>query len=280
MKPTSWQFYLSPSQAWFGMLKACEEATVSIDLEQYIFNLDSVGKKFLEVCIKKAHEGIKVRILCDAVGSYKMFISRVPKILAKAGIEVVFHNSFIIGTPGHFTTWFFRDHRKLLVVDNKIGFTGGICLAEEMSNWRDTHVKIEGGVVEQMTRAFSQMWDRSRKTKLFQKSKLKYISIDEFSYIPQSPLPRKRYLYYLLINNIRKAKDYIYLTTPYFLPNHRLLKVLKQAIRRGVKVHILIPLNSDHPIVDKASHTFLPMCSKVVFAFLDIQPLFMLKRLL
>lgn len=252
---TKWTFYKRSHTAWDAMLRACEDATLSIDLEQFIFVNDVVGKRFLEVCRRKAREGIRVRLLCDAAGSFGFFTSTIVNDVRKDGVEVVFFNTFIPGAFHTHTWWFFRDHRKLLIVDNKVAFTGGICLSHEMRDWRDTHVEIHGEVLLEMRQAFEAMWERAHKRR---KRKISQIKIGEqgFNYVTNTPRPRKRFLYYRLVDAIRTSKQYIYLTTPYFVPDSRFLRVLLLARRRKVDIRIIVPERSDHPLVDIGSRSF------------------------
>ncbi len=252
---TTWKFYTEQHEAWEAMLTECEKATRSIDLEQFIFINDSVGKRFLEVCTKKAKEGVRVRILCDAGGSFSFYRSTILNDLQRSGLEIVFFNSFIPGSFRNHTIWFFRDHRKLLVVDQKIGFTGSLCLTSEVKNWRDTNVRIEGEVVIEMQEAFNDMWERAAKRKYRSTMEVK-VGAEGFNYITSIPRPRRRFLYYSLIEAIRSARKTIYLTTPYFVPDRRFLRVLKLARQRGVEVKLIVPEHSDHPLVDFGAHSF------------------------
>lgn len=254
-KNTIWKFYTEPKEAWAAMLLACRAATRSIDLEQFIFDYDEIGQQFLDVCMQKAKEGVKVRILCDAAGSFSFFRASFINNLRQEGLEIVFFNSFIPGTLRNHSIWFFRDHRKLLVVDQKIGFTGSICLTDEVKTWRDTHVKIEGEVVIEMLETFNHMWERAHKRK-YRGNSLTKVGSEGFNYVPSIPRPRQRFLYYRLIEAIRSAEKYIYLTTPYFVPDRRFLRVLELATRRGVEVKLLVPERSDHTLVDIAARSF------------------------
>jgi len=211
--------------------------------------------EFIEVLIQKAMQGLKVRMLCDAAGSHTLFRSfSLLSRMEEAGIHISFFNSFIIGRPGHYSTWFFRDHSKLLIIDSEHAYTGGVCIAGDMSNWRDTMVQIGGSVVAEMEEAFREMWHRSEKTTY--NRRLMARSESDFHYHINAPLPKKRALYWALIEAIRQAKHYVYLTTPYFLPDRRLIRVLRLASRRGVDVRLLLPENSNHAIVDLASSSY------------------------
>jgi cardiolipin synthase len=259
MTDTSWKFYKTSEEAWQAMFLAIEEAKESIDLEQYIFFFDSIGRMFLEALSNKAQQGVKVRLFCDSVGSYSFIRSGAAKELEKAGVKITFFNPVTPWHPNNESLWYFRDHRKLIVIDKRIGFTGGVCLGADMRGWRDSHVRIEGPVISDMVHSFEIMWGKAYRNVRFLLKKQRRLREDEnlpFRYLTSAPLPGKRYLYRELIRAIKSAKSYIYLTTPYLLPDSRLLRSLKAAVRRGVEVRILVPVKANILIVDIGMQTF------------------------
>ncbi len=266
MKETHWKLYADSQETWQAMLDACASATKSIELEQFIFVDDTVGKQFIDVCSARAQAGVKVRFLWDAAGSFSFFGSTLADELAKKGIELVFFKTLIPGffKLSNYRSWFFRDHRRTLVVDGRIGFTGGIGVWEKMRTWRDMHVRIEGPVVTDMQKSFERMWARAKEIKIPRaEKKLRKREVKErlrnaaeFLYETSSPLPRRRFIYVRLIEAIQSARKSIYITNPYFVPTKRLLRVLCLAAHRGVDVKIIIPEFSDHPVVDLAARSY------------------------
>ncbi len=257
MKETSWKLYTSNEETLSSMIEACEHATKTIELEQFIFVADTFGNKLIDVCARKASEGVKVRFIWDAAGSFSFFGAGIIEDLKKKGIELVFFKTLFpafFDVP-NYKSWYFRNHRRSLIIDKKVAFTGSICIYEKMKDWRDTNVRVEGLVVHDILKAFERMWDRAHGRKL---AKIKYeqASEHEFMYVSNNPLPRKRRLYNHTVDAIRHARKYIYITTPYFVPTHRLARVLKLAAHRGVDVKILMPEWSDHPFVDLSARTF------------------------
>jgi cardiolipin synthase len=123
-----------------------------------------------------------------------------------------------------------------------------------MKNWRDTNLRIEGSIVSEMQNAFDRMWSRA----LDQKPLPKRVKVrhHEFRYITNYPVPGRRHLYNDLVESIRHARKYIYITTPYLVPTRRLSRVLRLAAHRGVDVKIIMPETSNHPFVDLAARTF------------------------
>lgn len=257
MKETYWKLYTENEEGWEAMLAACESAEKSIDLEQFIFITDDIGKRFIEVCARKASQGVKVRFIWDAAGSFTFFGSSIIEDLKNKGIELIFFKTLF---PNFFEihnykSWYFRNHRRTLVIDSLIAFTGSICVSDKMINWRDTVVRIEGPVVKDMQSAFERMWDRASRKKL-PKIKRDQHSDHEFKYITNNPLPRNRRLYNHVVEAIRQSKESIHITTPYFVPTRRLLRVLRLAAHRGVNIKIMIPQSTDYPIVDICGRSF------------------------
>ncbi len=276
MKPTRWKLYNDAHDTWEAMIAACEKAEHSIDLEQFIFVNDDIGKKIIEVCVRKAAQGVHVRFLWDAAGSFNLFGSGLATDLRKKGIDLVFFKTLI---PGFFKvpdyrSWFFRDHRKTLLIDGRIGFTGGVGVWEKLRNWRDTHLEIEGPVVSDIQAAFDAMWmrathDKSKEEKSEHKKNRKLRKEmrraekrkigkngSEFSYITNNPLPGKRRIYHALVDAIRGAHESVFIVTPYFVPTRRLSRVIRLAAHRGVDVRIVVPKASDHPVVDIAARSY------------------------
>lgn len=255
--PTSWNLYTSNEESWQAILEDCKKATHSIVLEQFIFATDDFGTKLIDICAERAKAGVKVRFLWDAAGSFSFWGSSIAEDLRKKGIELIFWKTLI---PGYFKvpnirSWFLRDHRRTIVIDEKIGYTGSICIKDGMKGWRDTNARFEGPVAAHMQNSFDRMWSRALNQKHLP---TKTVSRDpEFTYETNYPAPGKRRLYRTLVDAIRNAERYIYITTPYFVPTHRLARVIKLAAHRGVDVKIIIPERTDHyPALDLGARSF------------------------
>ena len=244
--PTSWTLYASNEDAWVAMFTDCARAKKSIVLEQFIFANDELGKKLIDICAERAATGVKVRFLWDAAGSFTIFGSDIVTDLKKRGIELIFWKTLIPGyfKVPNFRSWYLRNHRRTLVIDGQIGYTGSICIRDSMKDWRDTNARFEGLVVRETQNAFDRMWGRAKNDKPLPKRV--HASDHEFSYITNYPSPGRRHVYSQLIDAIRIARNYIYITTPYFVPTHHLLRVIKLAANRGVDVQIILPERTDH----------------------------------
>jgi len=261
MEDTTWQFYLNSEDAWEGMLADCVKAEKSIDFEQFILVNDEIGKRFFDVFIEKVKQGVKVRLICDSAGSYGFYNSSFSKKLIKEGLEIKFFNHISPWRIKNFTSWFFRDHKKIMIIDGKIGYTGGVGIDNSMKGWRDTQVKISGPVVDEMQYVFNQMWEIIEQGKFLRFKFPPYLS-GKSRFFTVSPHFRQRIYYRKFINKIKTADKFIFLTTPYFVPNQRFFIHLRRAAIRGVDVRIIVPENSDHPLVDTASRSYFGLTLK------------------
>jgi cardiolipin synthase len=129
-----------------------------------------------------------------------------------------------------------------------------MCVKDRFKNWRDLNVRLSGPVVLEMSSAFDRMWHRATAQKPLPK---RIKSRDpEFRYVTNFPAPGRRHVYAELVEAIRSARKYIYITTPYFVPSRRLARVLKLAAHRGIDVKIIIPEKSDHYAVDLGARSY------------------------
>lgn len=250
----SWKIYKYTKQSLTAIIEEINKSQWTIEIECFYFEPDETGKKFMEALLNAKERGVKVRCLFDSIGS--MNLSGIYlKSLIDAQIEVEFFNWLSPWSSKSKKWWFFRDHRRTFIFDNKVAFTGGICIGDQVIDWRETVIRFEGKVVEQATQAFEWMWLHCQKRNVRIHPE-PILTVDAMMYSTQSPLPRQRYLYYQIVRAFRNARTEILITTPYFLPGYKLVRLIKKARERGVKVSIILPKNSDHPVVDIGTQTF------------------------
>lgn len=257
----SWKLYTNNPDTWQAMLALIRNARHTIDIEQFIFVDDEIGSEFIKALTEKAKAGIRVRVLLDAAGSFTLFGSAFVAELSENNIQVGFFNRFI---PQAFAfhsqkLWFFRNHRRSLIVDagteHSTAITGSHCVWEKARSWRDTSMLVTGEPAQEVSRAFSIMWNRANSVKTdwgFDKP----TATEGINYVYQSPFRSKKFIYNRLIEAIRGAHSYVYITVPYFVPDHRLVRVIRLAAKRGVDVRIILPKKSDHPVVDLAGQAY------------------------
>ena len=243
-----------------AMLQAIAQAQQTITFETYIYWSESIGQKFADALTERAKAGVKVHVLLDWVGSVKMEQRYLDQMKA-AGIEVErYHEPHW----SHLPRLNNRTHRKLLVVDGRIGFTGGVGIADQWSGdarnpkeWRDTHFRVEGPVVAQMQAVFMDNWIKAKGSVLHDAAYFPALparggmSAQVFSSSPTGGSESMQLMYLMAIT---AARDSIQLANSYFVPDAMTTAALAAAARRGVKVRIITPgEHIDAEIVRKAS---------------------------
>jgi cardiolipin synthase len=240
MSDTEWIYYTTPKDAWQGMYEACEKATESIDFEQYIFKLDAVGKRFVELFKRKSEEGVKIRFLCDMVGSWELFFSLERRAMVKGGIDLKFYNNVLPfnSKRSKHCGFFPRDHRKILVVDHDKAFIGGVCFDASMADWRDTHVQVNSGVAKELQETFDAIWNTTCKNECLVEM-ADYDKRQDSNLVLNVPGNSRAQLRDKVLKALDEAKNRIWITTPYFVPADIVSDRLLSAITRGVDVRII-----------------------------------------
>lgn len=242
---------------YFSELK---KASHHIHILFYIVKDDAFSQEFFSILKTKATEGIEVRLLLDRLGSHKVKKTDIQALKA-SGVKFAFSNR--IKFPYLFYSSQVRNHRKISIIDGKIGYLGGFNIAKEyvdqdpkLSPWRDYHLKITGESVPFLQREFFIDWNEySTETVL-----------DDSDYIVEQPKGKVAHLYApteanLLeeryIRLIQKATKSIMIGSPYFIPSRRLFHNLLYACKRGIKIIIVVPYVTDHILVQEASYRYL-----------------------
>lgn len=257
------RLFTTVPEVWESMLDDCSKAERFIYFEQYIFTADAAGTKFLEIFKEKARQGVVVRVLLDTVGSWSLYRStRILDELKKAGVEVRWYNRVAPLLLYKAASYFFRNHRKLLIVDNTVAHLGGLGVKASMATWRDTHGRLIGPVVAAMAQSFSELW-RKNKRSLPHVLGRPRTSVgsggDMYQFLPNSPARGKRFLYHAMRSAIRRARYRVWITVPYFIPDLGLFRVLQRAAKQGVDVKIILPHASDLPVLDTAGRSYFGM---------------------
>ena len=249
-----------------AMFAAIRNARDHVNLETYIIEDDEIGRQFSDVLLEQQTRGVQVNLIYDSVGGIstpKAFFER----LKAGGIEVLEFNP--INPLEARATWALnnRDHRKLLVVDGRTAFLGGINISSVYSSgsrvmsragpggesiaWRDTDIRVEGPVVAEFQKLFLETWRKQKGKPLAQKEyfpALKAEGTDIVRAVGSTPDDPFSLMYLTLISAIGNAEKHIYLTNAYFVPDPQLLKALAAAVGRGVDVKLLLPGHSDSEV--------------------------------
>lgn len=243
-----------------AMLAAIRSARHTVTFETYIYWSGTVGNQFADALAERARAGIKVHVLLDWVGSGKMDDTLLEKML-QAGVEVRKYRPLHWYQLGRFNN---RTHRKLLIVDGRMGFTGGVGIAEQWTgdaqdpdHWRDTHFQVEGPVVAQMQAAFMDNWMETTGKVLHHAEYFPVLqpagdtAAQTFTSSPSSGSQSMALMYLLAITAATKS---IQLSSSYFVPDELVRQALIAAVRRGVRVQVIVPgKNIDAEAVRRAS---------------------------
>lgn len=242
-----------------SMLQALRAATQTITFETYIYWRGDIADQFAAVLEQKAREGVSVKVLLDWVGSIPMEETLVERMRA-AGVEVVRFRPVSWRTIDKVNN---RTHRKIVVVDGRIGFTGGVGIGDEWNGdvrtraeWRDTHYRVEGPVVAEFQAAFAEHWLEATGELLMGDRFFPAIAAagDRAAQVVTSSTNQRSVMHLMLMTALAAAETRIVLGTPYFVPDETTRHQLLAARRRGVEIDILVPgETTDARIVRKAS---------------------------
>jgi cardiolipin synthase len=253
-----------------AMLSAIDEARERIYIESFIWKGDAVGQEFKKRLIQRASEGIEVFVLFDSFGNlvvprkFKFF----PPPIHELRYQAIMSPLQILD-PRHYAL----DHRKLLVVDGKTAFIGGYNIGSLYATaWRDTHLRISGPAAADLGHSFEDFWNQhaprsQRICHHYQRHFDPLIQLHGNSAVRLTFPIRDMY-----IEGIDRAKQHIYLSNAYFIPDHIFLDALKAAAARGVDVQILVPWRSNHVIADWLARGYFTECLKAgmrVFCYKD-----------
>ncbi len=257
-----------------AMLDAIADARDHINLETYILDDDDVGRRFADALIARQRTGVQVNLIHDSVGTLftpRAFFQR----LTEAGVEIREFNPINPLTARAGWAVNQRDHRKLLVVDGRIAFLGGVNISSVYSGsslrhaahaplegtlpWRDTHLQLEGPVVNELQKLFIQTWNKQDGDALVPRN---YFPRAEqpgsaiVRAIGSSPDDPHSLIYITLLSALRSAQSEIWLSNAYFVPDPQLLAALTAAAARGVDVRLLLPSSTDSWLVFHAGRAF------------------------
>ena len=245
-----------------AMLGAIRAARETITFETYIYWSGEVGREFSEALCERARAGVKVHVLLDAVGTGKMEAKHLDDLKA-AGVEVERYHPIHWYSLARINN---RTHRKLLVVDGRVGFTGGVGIADlwsghaqDREHWRDAHYRLEGPAVAQMQAAFSDNWIKTRAQVLFGSAyfpELKAVGDSPAQVFKSARGEGSESVRLMYLLSIASAVKSVRLQAAYFVPDDLAIETFVAACRRGVKIEIIVPgPHMDAKIVQSASRS-------------------------
>ncbi|WP_369903418.1 cardiolipin synthase [Bacillus manliponensis] len=270
LRHSNFQLYTSGQTLYDNLFFDIAHAKEHIHILFFIVKNDEVSHTFLNLLMKKAKEGIEVRLLLDRLGSHYVSKETITQ-LREHGIAFSFSHK--IRPPFLFFTANQRNHRKITIIDGEIGYLGGFNIGEEylghnpnLGPWRDYHLRITGEGVLDLQNQFLHDWQGDTKEKLIQEARF-FKSLQKGTTPHQFVPTNGAYLEETFLHLIQKAEKKLYIGTPYFIPGKKVLHALQTARKRGVQITILVPKKADHPFVREAK---LPYCRNLIAAGCNI----------
>ncbi|HLD31515.1 MAG TPA: phospholipase D-like domain-containing protein [Patescibacteria group bacterium] len=264
MSNSDFQVYQTSTSAWEAMFQAVEAARKNIYWELYIFLDDDAGRPFFELLERKAREGVEVKVIVDALGSFWLSRRRINS-LREAGVDIRFFHERQHRYRGLWRRLVSRTHRKILIIDEQIGFIGGVNIGRHMADWHDIHLRLSGFVVRSLLRAFAKSYIMCGGPRSAVRHLLKYRlgthdkEIDfVFDDAGKRSRVRKKYT-----EAVRQATKRVILFTPYYFPDRKFLFALWQARKRGVRIDLLIPFRSDVRLAQYAAFAWFALMRKL-----------------
>ena len=274
------KIYTNGVEKFKDLIDDIKNAKNFIHIQYYIFRFDNLGKEIIRALQERVENGVEVRVLVDAMGS-RLFDKRIINNLKAIGIKVAV---FFPGVLPHINTRInYRNHRKIVVIDGEKGYVGGFNVGDEYVNkgkqfkfWRDTHIKVKGEAVSELNKRFMLDWDYASDEYI--KNMNVYFPIVQDSgdigmqIVSSGPDHMEEYIkngYMKIINN---AKKYVYIQTPYLVPDAPMLEALRISALSGVDVRIIVPGKPDHFFMEwmlSANTGILMECGIKIYRYLN-----------
>ncbi|WP_321335281.1 cardiolipin synthase [uncultured Bacteroides sp.] len=254
------------TEKFLDLFAEIRKAKHNIHLEYFNFRNDSIANALFDLLASKAKQGVKIRVLFDAFGNWSndqpLKEKRLDSIRQR-GIEIVKFDPFRFPYINHALH---RDHRKIAVIDGKVAYIGGMNVADyyikglpKIGKWRDMHIRIEGGAVKYIQNIFLLTWNSTTKQNI--RGEIYYpeetdtatANKEEIAIVDRAPNKTPKQLRHTYAKAIESAQKSIQIVNPYFMPTHSIREALKSAIKRGIKVEIMISSKSDIPFTPEAS---------------------------
>ncbi len=259
--------FVDGNEKFEALLEDIRKAEKFIHIQYYIIKNDILFHRIKDALLEKVKEGVEVRILFDSMGCRSV----APKYWKELKEQGILLAEFFPAILRHFQLRVnYRNHRKIVVIDNKVAYVGGFNIGKEyigldkkFGYWRDTHLRLEGTSVVSLGIRFLLDWNYAAKENLFAAGK--YLNVEARSIQPgcdvqiisSGPDSQMKVIRDNYVRLIGKAKKSIYIQSPYFIPDDAMLTALNIAIRSGVDVNIMIPCKPDHPFVYWATYSYI-----------------------
>ncbi|WP_379970699.1 cardiolipin synthase [Ectobacillus sp. sgz5001026] len=260
LRQSDFQTFTDGSLLYKQLFHDIKQATHHIHILFFIVKNDEISSSFLQLLQQKAEQGVEVRLLLDRIGSNRLSSNSI-RHMRESGVHFSFCH--LIKPPFLFYSMNERNHRKLAILDGKIGYIGGFNIGEEylghdrnLGKWRDYHLRLVGEGVCDLQEQFLHDWRDETKENLIQ-NKTYYPEIKKGNICHRFIPTDGAFLQTTFLELIEQAKHEIFIGTPYFIPGTKLQKSLLLAAKRGVHITILVPEKADHPFVREARLRYL-----------------------
>lgn len=256
----------SGREKFIDLFEAIREAKHHVHLEYFNFRNDSIANELFDLLAKKVKEGVEVRAMFDAFGNWsnnKPLKKRHLKKIRQQGIEIVKFDPFTFPYINHAAH---RDHRKIVVIDGEVAYTGGMNIADyyinglpKIGTWRDMHTRIEGDAVNDLQEIFLSIWNKETKQEVggdayFPQHGAQTDSTNiTIAIVDRTPKKNSRMLSHAYAMSIYSAQKNVHIVNPYFVPTSSITKALNRTIERGVDVQIMVSSASDIPFTPDAA---------------------------
>lgn len=247
------------------MFADLEDAREYINLQFYIILGDEVGRRLCDVLCRKARQGVKVRVIYDYIGSFGGRSGELFKAMRDAGVET--HAFFRIRFPNKLSRLNWRNHRKVVVIDGRVGYIGGFNIArryldggDDFAEWRDLMVRVSGPAVDGLQSNFAIDWRFMGQPLLTDPVMSEPVGDVSAQILPSGPTNRWPASFYLYFKAVAGAGRRVWIQTPYFLPGDELLKAILGAALTGVDVRVMIPERSDSSVLTYATNSYIEEC--------------------
>lgn len=259
------EYFVDGHDKFGQLIEDISKAEHHVHISYYIFRGDKIGTAIVKALEERAKEGVEVKVQYDPVGGRTLKKSLFSTLESYGG-----HTDTSFGSKFHLLNirLNYRNHRKIVVIDGKIGYIGGFNVGddylseyENMGYWRDTHFRIEGSAVHQLQERFIIDWNASKKSESIAYEPFYFPMAEtqgekEIQIVSSGPDSESEAIKKGFLKMISLAKDYIYIQTPYFIPDDALKETIELAILSGVKVRLMIPNKPDHPFIYQATLSY------------------------
>ncbi|QWG47566.1 cardiolipin synthase [Bacillus mycoides] len=270
LRQSDFRLYTYGNDLYDALFTDIKQAKHHVHVLFFIVKNDDISRKFLKLLIDKAQEGIEVRLLLDRFGSHYLSKEAIYS-LQKHGVSFSFCHK--VKFPFLFFSANQRNHRKITVIDGKIGYIGGFNIGEEylghnqkLGLWRDYHLRLTGEGIQDLQKQFLHDWFDDTNQNLLDSSL--YFPEQQPGAILHRFIPTDgAYLQNTFLHLIESAEKELFIGTPYFIPGKKIMNALLKARKRGVQITILVPQKADHALVREAK---FPYCRKLIQAGCNI----------